>query len=77
VQVHFTDRSSSAKIEVEYPAGHRRRRAEAMPMLRRKFEAALERRFAPERCADLLELCDDGARLEAMPVNAFVDLLKP
>jgi 2-methylcitrate dehydratase len=76
VQVHFRGGSSTPKIEVEYPAGHPRRRAEAMPMLRRKFEAALERRFAPERCAHLLELCEDGARLQAMPVNAFVDLLK-
>jgi len=77
VEVHFRDGSTTGNIEVEYPAGHPRRRAEALPLLQQKFESALKRRFAPQRCESILALCRDGARLAATPVNDFVDLLKP
>jgi 2-methylcitrate dehydratase len=76
VQVYFRDGSTTGKTEVDYPAGHPRRRAEAMPMLAQKFEAALKRRFAPKRTAEILRLCADGARLDSMPVHALIDLLR-
>ena len=47
VQVFFKDGSSTENVEVEYPIGHRRRRAEGMPLLMKKFEANLASRFAP------------------------------
>lgn len=75
VQVFFTDGTSTGKIEVEYPAGHPRRRAEAATMLQAKFEAALKRRFAAGRCAQIAAVFDDASGLEAMPVHEFVDLL--
>ena len=37
VQVFFKDGSSTEKVVVEYPIGHRRRRAEGMPLLVKKF----------------------------------------
>lgn len=76
VQVHFKDGSSTQKVDVEYPAGHARRRSEAFPMLREKFEAALKRRFVAHRCAAILSVCQDHARLESIPVHEFVDLLR-
>lgn len=76
VQVTFNDGTSTDKVEVEYPAGHPRRRSEAFPSLRRKFEAALKRRFVAHRCAAILAACEDGAKLESMPVHEFVDLLR-
>ena len=48
VQVFFKDGSSTEKVVVEYPIGHRRRRAEGMPLLMKKFEANLASRFAPD-----------------------------
>ena len=75
VQVHFRDGTSTERVEVEYPAGHPKRRAEALPMLAEKFESALRRRFAPERCAKIVELCA-SASLEKTPVDEFVDLLR-
>ena len=36
VQVFFADGSSTEQVEVEYPLGHRRRRAEAIPLLEAK-----------------------------------------
>ena len=74
IQVLFKDRSSTPKVEVEYPAGHPRRRAEFMPTLQKKFSGSLARRYAPRRQSQIQALCDDPARLEATPVHRFVDL---
>jgi 2-methylcitrate dehydratase len=74
VQVFFTDGSSTAKVEVEYPVGHRRRRAEGMPMLVRKFKTNLETRFTPKRAGTILALFENVERLQQTPVNDFVDL---
>jgi 2-methylcitrate dehydratase len=75
VQVWFKDRSSTPKVEVEYPVGHPRRRAESSLLLRAKFEASLTRRFAQKRCEQILKLCDDGRMLDRTPVNNFTDML--
>ena len=60
--------------EVEYPIGHRRRRAEGIPLLETKFRTNLARRFPPEQQASILAASLDRAKLEAMPVNEYVDL---
>src|SRR6266700_6291573 len=39
VQVFFTDGTKTDKVEVEYPIGHRRRRAEGIPLLVQKFKS--------------------------------------
>lgn len=72
VQVFFNDGSSTPKVEVEFPVGHQRRRAESIPVLRAKFEASLERRFPPDRCRAILQLCDDGELLGSTPVDRFL-----
>src|ERR1700690_380612 len=38
VQVFFKDGSSSQRVAVDFPIGHRKRRAEGMPVLVKKFE---------------------------------------
>ncbi|UTW07586.1 2-methylcitrate dehydratase [Pseudomonas benzenivorans] len=74
VQVFFTDGSCTEKVEVEYPIGHRRRRAEGISLLEDKFRASLATRFPAQRCAEIVALCQDQARLEATPVQRFMDL---
>jgi len=74
VQVFFKDGSSTEQIAVEYPIGHRRRRAEGMPLLLKKFEANLASRFAPGQCESILRLCGDAKKLDATPVNEFTDM---
>jgi 2-methylcitrate dehydratase len=74
VQVFFRDGTQSAKIEVEYPLGHRRRRAEGIPQLLAKFKTNLARRYPPKQQQAILALCQDQERLEKTPVNEFVDL---
>ncbi len=74
VQVFFEDGSKSERVEVEYPVGHRRRRAEGIPLLKVKFERSIATRLPPRQCARIVELCADQVRLEATPVNEFVEL---
>ncbi len=74
VQVFFMDGSATEKVEVEYPLGHRRRRAEGIPLLEEKFQRHLASCFPAPKCAEIFALCGDQARLEATPVHAFMDL---
>ncbi len=73
IQIRFRDGSSSEKIEVYYPLGHPRRRAEARPMLQQKFADSLARRFSDKKCQQLLKLFEDPERLQATAVNDFMD----
>src|SRR5688572_22146356 len=72
--VEFKDGTKLKEVVCEYPIGHKRRRAEGRPTLGEKFKTNLARRFSPKQQNAILEICMDPARLEAMPVNAFVDL---
>lgn len=72
VQVFFKDGTSTPKVEVEYPIGHRRRRAEGMPLLVQKFQDNLATRFNASQAKGILDLCMDRKRLEATPVDEFM-----
>ncbi|MCF7985276.1 MAG: bifunctional 2-methylcitrate dehydratase/aconitate hydratase [Thiohalocapsa sp.] len=74
VQVFFKDGSSTDKIEVDYPIGHRRRRAEGIPVLEAKFLNALKTRFPKAQAQRIYDLCQDEQALMATPLNRFMDL---
>ncbi len=59
---------------VEYPIGHRRRREEGLPLLLEKFKINLRRRFPESQMQHILSASLNRDRLEAMPVNEYVDL---
>jgi len=75
IQIWFKDGSSTPKVEIEYPAGHPRRRADLMPILRTKLELSLARRFSQKRCEQVLELCGVASTLDRTPVDKLMDLL--
>jgi 2-methylcitrate dehydratase len=75
VQVFFRDGTHTEQVVVEYPIGHRRRRAEGVPLLIEKFKTNLARRFPPKQASQILAVCQDAERLQSMPVHEFVDLL--
>ena len=72
--VEFKDGSKLKEVVVEYPIGHKRHRAEGMPILVEKFKTNLARRFPEAQQKAILEVCMDADRLAAMPVDEFVDL---
>lgn len=74
VQVFFTDGSSTDKVSIDYPIGHRRRRAAGIPVLMAKFDAAV-REHLPELQARALEtLVETPNLLERMPIQDFLSL---
>ena len=72
VQVFFRDGSSTPRVAVDYPIGHRKRRAEGMPVLVKKFEASVAAHFAAKQTESIKGLFADRARLEQLPVQEFV-----
>ncbi|MDY0407146.1 bifunctional 2-methylcitrate dehydratase/aconitate hydratase [Virgibacillus sp. 179-BFC.A HS] len=74
VQVHFKDGSATEQVEVEYPLGHRFRREEAFPKIERKFSANMATKFTAKQRAKLEDICFDSEKVQAMPVNQFMDL---
>jgi 2-methylcitrate dehydratase len=72
--VEFNDGSSLKEIVCEYPIGHKRRRKDGIPLLEAKFRVNLARRFPAKQQQAILDVSLDQKRLEAMPVNEYVDL---
>jgi len=75
VQVFFNDGTATPSVAVEYPIGHRRRRAEGLPLLRDKFHGALAEHFGSPQAQAIRDLFADPDRLRATPVNQFMDML--
>ena len=73
VQVFFRDGTSTPRVEIEYPMGHPRRRKDFVPVLWKKLDSSLARRYAPKQRMSILALSNDAARLDATPVHEFVN----
>ncbi|MCU7800287.1 MAG: bifunctional 2-methylcitrate dehydratase/aconitate hydratase [gamma proteobacterium symbiont of Lucinoma myriamae] len=74
IQIFFKDGSTTQKIEIEYPIGHRRRRSEGIPVLEKKYHQALLSRFPQRKTQQIYDLCLDTDKLTQTPVNEFMDL---
>ncbi len=72
--VELDDGTKLDEVVVEYPIGHRRRRAEGVPLLVEKFRTNLAKRFPTKQQQAILDVSLDQTRLEATPVNEYVDL---
>jgi 2-methylcitrate dehydratase len=75
VQVFFRDGAATPRVQVEVPIGHRRRRAEGMPLLIEKFKAAVAGHFPAKQSQLIQALFGEPARLDATPVNELVATL--
>jgi 2-methylcitrate dehydratase len=76
VQVFFKDGSSTDKISIDYPIGHRKRRAEGIPVLMGKCQAALRAHLPAVQAEQIMALAADPAKLEAMPIDQFINLYR-
>jgi 2-methylcitrate dehydratase len=75
IQIFFNDGSSTEKVEVEYPIGHRRRREQGIPLLVEKFERNLKTQFSESRVESILNLCANQEALEQTSVTDFMNLM--
>jgi 2-methylcitrate dehydratase len=74
IQIFYKDGSVSENVAVEYPIGHKRRRAEGIPKLVEKFKTNLARVFDAKRSQTILDISLDQTKLESMAVNDYIDL---
>jgi len=72
VQFFFNDGTNTERIEIHFPLGHRRRRAEGIPLLQQKAAAAFAARYGKSKPEKLTSLFTNRAQLEAMPVHEFL-----
>jgi len=78
IKVFFADGSSSDRIEVQYPIGHRNRRDEGIPVLEKKFEDSLGGVFEPEQCKTILDAFEETEKLYKMSASELMDcFVKP
>ncbi|HJR13585.1 MAG TPA: bifunctional 2-methylcitrate dehydratase/aconitate hydratase [Rhodanobacteraceae bacterium] len=77
VQVFFKDGSKTEKVSIDYPIGHRRRRAEGIPVLLAKFRSALAGHLQKTQAHEIIDICDDAERMLQTPVPEFMGLFVP
>lgn len=75
VQVFFDDGSHTERVSIDYPIGHPRRRAEAVPLLQEKFALGVRAHFGAAQAEQILALFADRERLEALPVQELMGAL--
>ncbi len=74
MQVFFTDGTSSDRISIDFPIGHRRRRAEGIPVLLEKFERALREQLPSRRVDQILDLTSDPERFDSFALDDWMRL---
>ena len=76
IQVLFKDGSRTDRVSVDYPIGHRKRRAEGIPLLMEKFADAVRGKLPAAKAERLIALAAEPERLEALPVTELLALLQ-
>jgi 2-methylcitrate dehydratase len=77
IEIYFKDGRRSEKVIVEYPIGHRQRRAQSISLLYDKFEAnmAAHGKFSDQLMHQIILVLREQDKLEYTPVNEFMDML--
>ncbi len=71
IQVFFKDGSKTERVAADFPIGHRKRRAEGMPVLVKKVESSVAAHFSPKQ-SEAINAMFASKALDALPVNEFV-----
>jgi len=74
VQVFFADGTKTEKVSIDFPIGHRKRRAEGIPVLLAKFADALAGHLPARQTERILAAAGDTASLDTTPIHRFMDL---
>jgi len=75
VQVFYQDGSCSSKVELYYPVGHKFRREEAEPLLKKKYLQAIQPHFNQQQIETLQDLwAINVMELAQIPVKQFMDM---
>jgi 2-methylcitrate dehydratase len=75
LQVFFKDGTSTERVQVDFPIGHRKRRAEGMPVLVKKFESSVDAHFNPGQAQNIRRLFSNRASIDTLQVGELMDAL--
>jgi 2-methylcitrate dehydratase len=73
IQIFFSDGSKTEKLSVEYPIGHKKRRAEGMPVLVNKFKGAVHGHFGDKKADEIITAMAQDDFVD-MSVSTFMDM---
>ncbi|MEC7839698.1 MAG: bifunctional 2-methylcitrate dehydratase/aconitate hydratase [Chlamydiota bacterium] len=73
VTVKFKDGTTTKRVEVEYPVGHRKRREEGIPLLYAKLKENLLTSYSTKQTENIISLFKDLSTLENMQVSEFME----
>lgn len=74
MKIIFKDGSETKRIEIEYPIGHKTRRAEGVDILNKKFISNLDTHYTIEQRTIIVNACDNLDKLKDMKVDDFMSL---
>src|SRR5260221_1772457 len=77
VQVFFRDGTATERVQIDYPVGHRRRRAEGMPLLVEKFRQSMRAHFPSSQAQRIEEGFADPVALEVRRVHEIKRMFGP
>ena len=71
LHIFFSDGSPKLSLRVDFPIGHRKRRAEGMPVLVQKFESSVRAHYPPKQ-SEAIEALFKRDDFEDLTVNEFM-----
>lgn len=74
ISIDFNDGSNREEICIEYPLGHKKRRAESQPLLQEKFYRAITEYFSKSTTNHILKIFSDKNTLVDLPVTQLMEL---
>ena len=75
IQIFFKDGSKTECVSIDFPIGHRERRQEGIPALKKKFQSSIQHKLRDKQWTILNEVFIDKDRFDKMPVDEFMSLL--
>ncbi|SFG57461.1 2-methylcitrate dehydratase [Halobacillus alkaliphilus] len=76
ITIRFSEENQTEQVEVRYPIGHRQRREEGYPLIKKKFENNMKELFPEERIQHLLQL-HNAESLSSIKVNDYMGSFVP
>jgi len=75
IQIFFLDGSKTKKITIDYPIGHRERREEGIPILKKKFQTSIQHKLRDNQWLKLSNICADKEKFMQTEVDEFMSFL--
>lgn len=73
IQVFFNDGTSTDRIQVDYPVGHRVRREEGIPLLQAKFNDAVAETYTTAQAESIHDAFASADQCDSLSITDFID----